>query len=515
MSDNSSRLREFVAELQRRRVFRVAVLYAVVTFVILQVAEIVLPALRLPDWSLTFVVALSFLCFPVALVLAWYFDITREGLVRTMPLQGTRMSGRSGKVVALLSVVAVVGVTVAAGWYVLPRLPGWWQVEGEAAETGSGDRTLLVVLPFANLGSPIDKYFAEGITEEITARLAGIPGLGVIARTTAVQYKDTDKTARQIGEELGVDYVLEGTVRWEAPSDGPGRVRVTPQLIRVGDDTHVWAEIYEEPLESVFEVQRQIAERVVDALDLTIGEPERLGLQRRQTENVEAYRYYQYGDQLLKRSTTPAAVQQAIEMFEQAVALDPDYELARMKLAEIYTNLYWANFRVLLFGDSVDSERNLADLSHDSFGADTQSYYLAAALLHDRLQEVSAARAYYDSARMVLEEKTESRPSEPRFHAQLGLALAGLGQDETAVREGEEAVRLAPLSEQPYVGAAFLDNLAHIYTMVGDREAAIDALASLLELGESPVSRSWLSVDPTWAPLRESPPFESLLIETG
>ena len=189
MSDNPPRLREFLAELERRRVFRVAVLYAIVVFVILQVAEIVFPALRLPEWSLTFVVAISLLCFPVALVPAWYYDFTRQGVVRTKPLQVPGLSGKSGRSIALASVVLVVLTTVAAGWYVLPRLPGWWSVNNDSVVASNDERTLLVVLPFVNLGSPIDKYFADGITEEITARLASVQGLGVIARTTAIQYK--------------------------------------------------------------------------------------------------------------------------------------------------------------------------------------------------------------------------------------------------------------------------------------------------------------------------------------
>ncbi len=513
MNDNPSRLREFIAELERRRVFRVAVLYAVVVFVILQVAEIVFPALRLPEWSLTFVVALSLLCFPVALVMAWYYDITREGVVRTKPLQVPGLSGKSGRSIALASVVLVVLMTVVAGWYVLPRLPGWWSVSNEGAVARGDERTMLVVLPFVNLGSPIDKYFADGITEEITARLASIQGLGVIARTTAIQYKDSEMTAREIGEELACDYVLEGTVRWENPGDGPGRVRVTPQLIRVGDDTHVWAEIYEEPLESVFQVQTQIAERVVEALDVTIVEPERLALQETPTENLDAYRFYQLGNQLLKRSTSPAAAQQAIEMFELAVEYDPNFELARMKLSEIYTNLYWANFRMLMFGSIEDYERALDRLYVDSFGADSGSYYLASGILRERMGESAAALAYFDSARVLLERSVEEHPQEPRYRAQLGLAYAGLGLVSDAVREGEEATRLTPVSEEPYVGGAFLDNLAHIYVLVGDIDSAVTALETLLRDGEGPMSRSWMGVDPTWDSLRDSQRFENLLLE--
>ena len=256
MVESGSRLRGLLAELKRRRVFRVAVVYAAVAFVIWQAAEIAFEALSLPAWALTLVVVVTLLGFPIALVLAWAFDITPKGVVRTEPLgEGASPYRQPGRRLALVAVAGVLGLTVLAAWYMLPRLPGW-------AGSGGGDAMKLLVLPFENLGAPIDEYFADGITEEITARLAVLPGLGVIARTTAVRYRDTEKTVAEIGAELGIDYILEGTVRWENVPDGPNRVRVTPQLINVKDGTHLWAEIYEEPMESVFEVQSEIAEKV-------------------------------------------------------------------------------------------------------------------------------------------------------------------------------------------------------------------------------------------------------------
>jgi len=185
MSDSGSRLRAFLAELQRRRVFRVAVVYAVASFAILQVADIAFPALRLPDWTITLVVAVTLLGFPVAMVMAWAFDITPQGVVRTAPRQDEKLPyRRPGRTPALIAVGLVSVLTVAAGWYVLPKLPGWWSVN-RPSEAPADDRELLAVLPFVNLGAPADEYFADGITEEITARLAGIQGLGVIARTTS------------------------------------------------------------------------------------------------------------------------------------------------------------------------------------------------------------------------------------------------------------------------------------------------------------------------------------------
>lgn len=508
MTDNGSKLRTFLAELQRRRVFRVAVVYAVASFAILQVADIAFPALRLPDWTMTLVVAITLLGFPIAMVLAWAFDITPHGVVRTASAQDeTFPHRRPARAPALIAVGLVLVVTVASGWYLLPKLPGWWTID-RTSEAGEDNRERLAVLPFVNLGAPGDAYFADGITEEITARLASIQGLGVIARTTSVQYRDTDKTVREIGQELGVDYVLEGTVRWENVSDGPSRVRVTPQLIRVADDTHVWAHIYEEPIASVFEVQSEIAERVVEALGVTLVERERVALKAGPTSNVEAYSYYLLGEKYLQ-SSTRAGFQEALAMFESALELDPEFRLARQRLAETHANLYWGSFRTLFGVRDEDYQRTLARLSLSSFGPDTGSYYLARALVLSRAA-TGEAGTYYDSAQAFLEPKAARRPADPYLHAQLGLAYAGLGRADDAVQQGRRAVELLPLSEDTYAGAALVDNLAHIYVMIGDYDAAVAQLKVLLSV-DSPVSVPWLMADPTWDPLRDHPGFMNLL----
>ncbi len=510
MNDNGSRLRSFVAELRRRRVFRVAVVYAIATFGVLQVADIAFPALKLPEWSVTLIVAVALLGFPVALVLAWAFDITPRGVIRTEPLadSGSKFQ-RHGRVLALVSAGLVTILTIAVGWYVLPKLPGWWGDTSIAAASEPA-KPKLVVLPFENLGSPVDEYFADGVTEEITARLATTGHLGVIARTSAIRYKGTDKSVPQIGEELGVDYILEGTVRWENQPDGQSRVRVTPQLIKVSDATHLWADIYEEPLSSVFEVQSEIAEKVVEALGVTLREQERLALRAEPTRNLEAYNLYLLGNEYLSSSSSPTSAQEALELLERAVALDPGFDLAQRKLAEAHANLYWANFKTRFGVRIAEPDVILERLRPGSFGADTASYLLARALLLRRAGRSTEARAYFDSARVVLEARVAESPAASRLHSQLGLAYAGLGLRAEAIREGRLAVEQLSIADDPYAGAALLDNLAHIYVIVGEPDAAIEALESLLTT-DSPVTRAWLMADPTWDPLRSSPKFQALV----
>jgi serine/threonine-protein kinase len=192
----------------------------------------------------------------------------------TRPVAGAARRRRSAIAYSGIAILAAIGA-----YTVISRTLGPPEL-AVAAETPK-----LAVLPFDNLGSPEDEYFADGITEEITSRIAEVSGLRVISRQSAIQYKDSEKTLREIGEELSVDYVLEGTIRTDRAPDGSGQVRVTPQLIRVSDDAHLWTDRYTAALEpgQIFQVQSEIAEQVAGALDVTLLEPERQRMWRRTT----------------------------------------------------------------------------------------------------------------------------------------------------------------------------------------------------------------------------------------
>jgi TolB-like protein len=200
---------------------------------------------------------------------------------------------------------------------------------------------MVAVLPFENLGSPEDGYFADGMTEEITARLAGLQQLGVISRTSTLQYKGTTKPIKQIGKELGVDYVLEGSVRWQPGAEGKKLVRITPQLIKVSDDSHVWADVYEEESAEIFRIQSDIAGQVAQALDVTLQGPERRSLEAKPTENLEAYDYYLRGNDYADRSPDTEQQRLAVEMFRKAVAVDPAFAGAWARLSKSLTRLYF------------------------------------------------------------------------------------------------------------------------------------------------------------------------------
>jgi serine/threonine-protein kinase len=232
----------------------------------------------------------------------------------TRPVAGAARRRRSAIAYSGIAILAAIGA-----YTVISRTLGPPEL-AVAAETPK-----LAVLPFDNLGSPEDEYFADGITEEITSRIAEVSGLRVISRQSAIQYKDSEKTLREIGEELSVDYVLEGTIRTDRAPDGSGQVRVTPQLIRVSDDAHLWTDRYTAALEpgQIFQVQSEIAEQVAGALDVTLLEPERQRMAARPTDNLEAYDYYLRGLDYHLRGAEQEDLQIASRMYERAIEQDP------------------------------------------------------------------------------------------------------------------------------------------------------------------------------------------------
>jgi len=233
---------------------------------------------------------------------------------------------------------------VAAAAVILLAIVGYWGVktyvlsERKKPEFG---RKMLAVLPFANLGAPDQEYFADGITEEITTCLAGLSGLGVISRTSSMQYKNTDKGLKQIGKELDVDYILEGTIRWEKKGS-ESRVRISPQLIRVSDDLHLWANKYDAVLTDVFEAQSTIAQEVAAALDVTLLQTEQEMLSRKTEIDPRAYDYYLRGKQYFSIARYSNKDLRLAEMMHlKATELAPDFAPAYAELGSLYTEMYW------------------------------------------------------------------------------------------------------------------------------------------------------------------------------
>jgi TolB-like protein/Tfp pilus assembly protein PilF len=234
---------------------------------------------------------------------------------------------------------------VSAG-VLIPLLAFWFfqQRSSRSDSTASGEdaRKMVAVLPFENLGPTDQEYFADGITEEITTHLAKMSGLGVISRTSAMKYKGSKKSLREIGKELGVDYALEGSVRWDKAGDR-NNVRISAQLIRINDDTHLWAENFDRVYDQIFTLQSEIAQKVADELNVTLLEPERAALAAKPTKNLDAYDLYLRGREKNDGATSYLDIDEAVAMIEQAVALDSTFARAQAYLARTYSNQYFNN----------------------------------------------------------------------------------------------------------------------------------------------------------------------------
>jgi TolB-like protein len=307
-------MKAFLAELKRRRVYRVAIVYAAVAFVIWQAAEIAVPALRLPEWALTLIVLLTIAGFPIALVLAWAFDITPGGVKATEP---------GNNAIAMIAGVVVLALAVAAAWLALH----------DRGSAPAPEAKSIAVLPFANMSAdPDNEYFSDGITDDIILHLSKVAELEVISRTSVMRYKDTDLSARQIGEQLSVASVLEGGVQRVGE-----RVRINAQLIDARTDRHIWAEQYDRQLTDIFAIQSDVAQQIAAALEatLTADETERIG--KAPTENLEAYDLYLRGRHFW--SQRGEGLRRGLQYFQQALEKDPNYARAHAGVADCYSLL--------------------------------------------------------------------------------------------------------------------------------------------------------------------------------
>jgi TolB-like protein/Flp pilus assembly protein TadD len=321
------------------------------------------------------------------------------------------------------------------------------------------EKIRLVVLPFENLGPAEDEYYADGITDAITARLAGLHGLSIISRHSAIQYKKCEKATRQIADELAVDYILEGTVQCEQTTNSIRRVRIIPQLIKASNDAHVWTEIYDDEMSEVFRLQSDLAERVAQTLDIALLEPEHRALTTRPTENVEAYEYLLQGEDYKNRSGLEKDFHErglkiAIQMYERAVELDPSFALAFAKLCVAHCDTYKFNY----------------DMSHKRLAQAKQAVSKALELDPD-LPEAHQALGHYhlvqsdnDSALEQFEIARKSQPNNSETIQMIGYIQGMQGKFTEALANFNKALELSPLNFPLMTHAGYTCNYLHRYS---------------------------------------------------
>jgi TolB-like protein/tetratricopeptide (TPR) repeat protein len=467
------RFKAFIAELRRRRVLRALATWAILSFAVLQVYEPIMHGLHLPEWTLSFVVVLLGLGYPVTLALSWTFDLTSAGIERTAarPDAGLRGARLAWLLLGLGALVALPGL----GWYLL-RGPG-----DAARSATSGPAPLapaapalpsIAVLPFADMSAAHDQeYFADGVAEEILNLLAHVEGLKVIGRTSSFSFKGRNEDLRAIGQKLGVAHVLEGSLRKDRD-----QVRVTAQLIRVSDGSHVWSETFERKLTGIFAVQDQVARAVVEALRVQLLPGRPLVAAGQRPPSPEAYEAYLLGRQYQRRGNTQANRRQAAEAFQRALRLEPGY-------AQAWAGLSGAEFSLADFAATADEvaaaqRRALAAAGKAiALGPELPDGYLARAnaSFDPRESEADVSRALALS------------PRDPRALSARGSMLNVLGRWPEAVAPLRKAIELDPLD-----GGHWL-SLASTHLNLGDPAAARADTGRALELTPDDVfSRFWL-----------------------
>jgi TolB-like protein/Tfp pilus assembly protein PilF len=330
----------FFSELKRRNVYKVAVAYAVVGWLLVQVTTQVFPIFEIPNWALRLIVLAIIIGFPISLVIAWAFELTPEGLKRTEDADftaRTRTKRHAWIYVVIVGALLSVGLFFVGRYIVgtktTPRL-------SEAATTSSIPQKSIAVLPFENLSD--DKgaaYFADGIQDEILTKLASIADLKVISRTSTAKYKSKPEDLRTVSQQLGVANVLEGSVQ-----RAPDKVRINVQLIDARADSHLWAKSYDRDIKDVFTVESEVAQEIADSLQAKLSPAEANTLATAPTKDTAAYDLFlkgEYEERLAENSLRPESYEQAAAWYQQAIARDPNFALAMARLVRNRMDRHW------------------------------------------------------------------------------------------------------------------------------------------------------------------------------
>jgi TolB-like protein/Tfp pilus assembly protein PilF len=470
-----------IAELKRRNVFRVGAAYGIVAWLLVEMASVVLPALRLPEWTLTLLVFLVIAGFPLALIVAWAFELTPEGIKReTVAASAESIKQQTGRKLdfAIIALLAVAVVYFAVDKFVLQAEPEHAEVATERLQGGirGAREASIAVLPFTNRSpNPDDIYFTDGVHDDLLTQLAKIDAFSVISRTSVMEYRDTAKNLKEIASELGVANVMEGAVQRAG-----NRVRINVQLIDAGTDEHLWAEVYDRELttENLFDIQSEIAQAIAAALHETLSDSELAMIEDVPTDNVAAYELYMQAERFSSKETK-VGYYRALELYQEALQIDPKFKLAWIGLARAHLNNYW-----VFGGKSTDrqSARDAIDQAR-ALDPDFPELYLAEGFYW------YWGHLDYDRAITNLKKAIDQMPGNAEAHMWLGWASRRAGRWEDADRSMRESLRLDP--RVAYNWADFSATLV----MLEQYEEALAAAETSLKLDpDSYFSRHYFAV---------------------
>src|SRR6476659_7783926 len=416
---------KFFSELKRRNVYKVAVAYAVVGWLLIQVATQVFPFLEIPNWTIRLVILLTALGFPVALIIAWAFELTPEGIKRTESADAARQHSRGSVWIA----VVVIAAGLSLGLFFLGRYTAG-NATTQSREISTNSQKSIAVLPLVNeSGDPKDEYFSDGLSEELIAALAQISGLKVIGRSSSFRFKDRKEEPKTIGEKLGVSTLLDGTVRKQGD-----RVRIVAALVNATDGIQLWTRTFDSELKDIFTVQQEIARAVAESLRVTLLGSEEKSAQMA-TNSVEAHNAYLQGHFYSVRRNAED-YRKAIEYFDQAIQFDPNYALAYAERSEVWT----------VVGDLTGQRLTAFPKAR----SDAEKAVAIAPSLAEARAALGWVRAFaewkFAEGLNELQRAKELSPTNPTTNDLLARVIVYTGRMEEAERQARQAVELDPLS---------------------------------------------------------------------
>lgn len=461
----------FLAQLRQRQVFKVATIYAVSAWPLIQIADLAVPALGLPDSVMTLLLQVFLIGFPMSLIFAWLYNFTSQGIVRVTNDEQQEEASPQVNIKTTLSVAGTLAFAVVV------ILAGQLWLEGQSphntAKTAEdsipippkvlskGKKESIAILPFVPFSNDVeDEFFADGMVEELLNLLAKIPDLQVAARTSSFAYKGvSNKTIVEIGKELGVDTILEGSIR---KNDVTNKIRVTAQLIKVSTGEHLWSETYDREYRDIFQIQDDIAKAVVDKMKITLLGKKASFEFVTETHNVDAMVAFGKGQKELTHRTAPS-IHKALKHFQDAAALDPDYARAYVGIAD-------ANILLALYGNLPEEQAN---------GAAKEALAMAFSL-NPKLAAAHASQGLLltgtdmDKAEQSFKQAIKFNPNYAMTYMWYGSLLQSSGDIKGAHQLFEQAYVLDPKSPI----AAY--NVAWCYYQSGSEKKAMDIFSKII-----------------------------------
>ena len=441
--------RNFFAELKRRNVYKVAVAYGVVAWLLMQIASQIFPFFDIPNWVVRLVVLILIIGFPVGLIIAWAFEVTPEGIKRTGGADAAGLRSRGGAWIYIV----LIGAALSVGLFFVGRYTAGRGTSRVSEGTTAIPDKSIAVLPLINeSGDPKDEYFSDGLSEELISALAQISGLKVIGRSSSFRFKERKEEPKTIGEKLGVSTLLDGTVRKQGD-----RVRIVAELVNAADGIQLWTRTFDRQLKDIFAVQEEIARAVAESLKVTLLGSD--SVQKSLPTNMEAHNAYLQGHFHIQRRNLED-YRKAVGYFDQAIALDPNYALAYAERSEAWS----------FIGD-LSGQRPTA---YPKAQSDAEKAVAIAPALAEARAALGFVRCFVDwkfaEGLAEVRRAKELSPANPTANDLLARIIVYLERFDEAERQARHAVELDPLS------TVTQGNLARVLFYAGKLDEA-DAVA--------------------------------------